>query len=71
MRCPGCGSEQTKCINTRPRGGTRYRRYTCQNCGRRFTTWEINASVIDEIWNAEKALNKLLNVATRGRRRTE
>lgn len=52
-------------------GGTRYRRYTCQNCGRRFTTWEINASVIDEIWNAEKALNKLLNVATRGRRRTE
>lgn len=60
MNCPGCGLEQTKCTNTRPRGETRYRRYTCQNCGRRFTTWEIHASVIDEIWKAEKVLNKLL-----------
>lgn len=60
MRCPMCGSEQTKCINTRPRGEIRYRRYTCLNCGRRFTTWEIYASVIEEILKVEKALNKML-----------
>ena len=40
MICPGCGSGSTICKDTRQRKRQRYRRYVCQACGRRFSTFE-------------------------------
>ena len=41
MRCPYCGHEESKVIDTAhdQRGGVRRRRH-CQNCGQRFNTYE-------------------------------
>ena len=43
MTCPKCGSEQTGCIDSRAGTRKRDRRYFCQNCGSRFTTYELYA----------------------------
>lgn len=41
MRCPFCGFEDTKVIDSRPSDGKKRRRRECINCGKRFTTYEI------------------------------
>lgn len=42
MKCPECGSEQTKVMDSRPTPfGRRWRRYKCQDCLARFTTKEL------------------------------
>ena len=42
MRCPSCGDETTRVIDTRVsrEGDEIRRRRTCEECGRRFTTRE-------------------------------
>lgn len=42
MRCPFCGSEDTKVLDSRPRenGYIIRRRRECKDCGKRFTTLE-------------------------------
>jgi transcriptional repressor NrdR len=42
MRCPWCGNEDSKVIDSRPAdgGGAIRRRRECLECGRRFTTFE-------------------------------
>lgn len=40
MRCPFCGFEDTKVIDSRPAEGRKRRRRECTNCGKRFTTYE-------------------------------
>jgi transcriptional repressor NrdR len=42
MRCPWCGHEESKVIDSRPAegGGAIRRRRQCLSCGRRFTTFE-------------------------------
>jgi transcriptional repressor NrdR len=42
MRCPWCGHEDTKVVDSRPaeHGVSIRRRRECPNCGRRFTTFE-------------------------------
>ncbi len=42
MKCPFCGSENTKVIDSRPveEGGSIRRRRLCGNCQKRFTTYE-------------------------------
>lgn len=40
MRCPFCGYEDTKVIDSRPAEGKKRRRRECTNCGKRFTTYE-------------------------------
>ncbi len=42
MKCPYCGSDNTKVIDSRPAddGGSIRRRRECDVCGRRFTTYE-------------------------------
>ena len=42
MRCPFCGAEDTKVINSRPTddNASIRRRRQCETCGRRFTTFE-------------------------------
>lgn len=41
MRCPFCGFEDTKVIDSRPADGKKRRRRECISCGKRFTTYEI------------------------------
>lgn len=42
MKCPYCGHADTKVIDSRPAddGGTIRRRRCCDECGKRFTTYE-------------------------------
>ena len=41
MRCPFCGFEDTKVIDSRPADGKKRRRRECSNCMKRFTTYEV------------------------------
>lgn len=41
MRCPWCGYEDTKVIDSRSVEGKKRRRRNCTQCGKRFTTYEI------------------------------
>ena len=41
MKCPFCGFEDTKVIDSRPSEEKKRRRRECTNCGKRFTTYEI------------------------------
>lgn len=62
MRCPYCGSWQTKIIDSRPNveGTKRARRYECQACSNRFNTAELHR---DEYVNIRKIQNKLNDIA--------
>ena len=40
MRCPWCGEEDTKVIDSRSVAGKKKRRRCCTKCGRRFNTLE-------------------------------
>lgn len=40
MKCPFCGAEDTKVIDSRPAEGTIRRRRQCEQCDKRFTTYE-------------------------------
>lgn len=41
VRCPFCGYEDTKVIDSRPSEGKKRRRRECTQCGKRFTTYEV------------------------------
>lgn len=41
MKCPFCGEEDSKVIDSRPAEDRKRRRRECQKCGKRFTTYEI------------------------------
>lgn len=47
MRCPWCGANDTKVVDSRPaeEGTTIRRRRACPSCGRRFTTFERTTGV--------------------------
>lgn len=40
MKCPFCGDEDTKVIDSRLIEGKKRRRRRCEGCGKRFTTYE-------------------------------
>jgi transcriptional repressor NrdR len=40
MRCPHCGHEQHKVVDTRDAGDSIRRRRECRSCGQRFTSYE-------------------------------
>ncbi|MGW4461363.1 ATP cone domain-containing protein [Micromonospora sp. NPDC004704] len=40
MKCPSCGSDQTRVKDSRPCGGETVRKRVCAACGRRFSTAE-------------------------------
>jgi len=48
MRCPICGGDETRVIDSRPadQGTAIRRRRQCPECGHRFTTYERNAPVV-------------------------
>ena len=41
MKCPFCGNEDSKVIDSRPIEDKKRRRRECQKCHKRFTTYEI------------------------------
>lgn len=41
MKCPFCGCEDTKVIDSRPSDEKKRRRRECPKCAKRFTTYEI------------------------------
>ena len=56
MRCPSCGDETTRVIDTRVsrEGDEIRRRRTCEECGRRFTTRERYELQIPKIIKADQ-----------------
>ena len=70
MKCPYCSSEETRVINSRPsdEGAAIRRRRECDDCHRRFTTYEraqFEALMVhkrsgrQEAFNPDKLLGKL------------
>ena len=45
MKCPECGFDDSKVIDSRPTDGKIRRRRECLSCTKRFTTYEIMESV--------------------------
>lgn len=41
MKCPFCGFNETKVVDSRPADEKKRRRRECSVCGKRFTTYEI------------------------------
>ena len=71
MKCPFCGTEDSKVIDSRPtdEGERIRRRRECLNCAKRFTTYEIIESLpiivikkdkSRETFNRDKLLNGIL-----------
>ena len=71
MKCPYCGYEESKVIDSRPtdEGERIRRRRECLNCQKRFTTYEIIESLpiivikkdkSREVFNRDKLLNGLM-----------
>ena len=59
MKCPFCSSENTRVIDSRPADDNNSirRRRLCDDCGKRFTTYQINQLVDEvetEIFNREE-----------------
>ena len=74
MKCPYCGFEESKVIDSRPtdEGERIRRRRECLNCSKRFTTYEIIESLpiivikkdkSREVFDREKLLNGLLRAS--------
>jgi transcriptional regulator NrdR family protein len=45
LDCPNCSSPLCRVVDSRPRENkdVRYRRHLCEECGHRFTTYEVRA----------------------------
>ena len=74
MKCPYCGFEESKVIDSRPtdEGERIRRRRECLNCQKRFTTYEIVESLpiivikkdkSREVFDREKLINGLLRAS--------
>ena len=74
MKCPFCGYEESKVIDSRPtdEGERIRRRRECLNCQKRFTTYEIIESLpiivvkkdrSREVFDRDKLLNGLLRAS--------
>jgi transcriptional repressor NrdR len=74
MRCPWCGHEDDKVVDSRPaeQGSAIRRRRECRSCGRRFTTFErveeLGLMVVKrdgsrEPWDREKMVSGIRKAA--------
>lgn len=67
MNCPHCNSPSTQVVDSRnTTDGKRRRRYSCYDCGKRFTTYEFFESMIDEeairAEERDKTFNEILKL---------
>ncbi|MCS7222494.1 MAG: transcriptional regulator NrdR [Anaerolineae bacterium] len=73
MRCPHCSGDDTRVVDTRAAGEGIRRRRQCQQCGRRFTTYERVAPELilikrdgrRESWDRQKVLNGIRIACTK------
>jgi len=73
MRCPHCGGIDTRVVDTRMAGDGIRRRRQCQQCHRRFTTYERVAPELTlikrdgrrESWDRQKVLNGIRIACTK------
>lgn len=74
MKCPECGCEESKVIDSRPTENKVRRRRECTKCGTRFTTYEIIEEVplmvikkdhSIEPFDREKLVDRLLRAAVK------
>ena len=73
MRCPYCGSEELKVIDSRSAGDAAIRRRRqCEECGKRFTTYEkietlplmvVKKDKSREAFDRDKLINRVLRSA--------
>ena len=73
MRCPYCGSEELKVIDSRSAGDAAIRRRRqCEECGKRFTTYEkietlplmvVKKDNSREAFDRDKLINRVLRSA--------
>ena len=64
--CPHCGEWcVSRVFNTRPVGNSIYRRRKCMNCGKRFTTYEIDANTFKELSKNLDILSRIQNIIKR------
>lgn len=76
MRCPYCGSRQTKTVDSRTVGrDRRRRRYECYDCKERFTTYEYHeedSGAFDALVTREEKrkeiFNQIIELAQTGRK---
>lgn len=66
MKCPFCGFEETKVIDSRPTDEKIRRRRECLNCEKRFTTYEVVETMPLVVIKKDKSReifdrNKLMN----------
>ncbi|RPF48306.1 transcriptional repressor NrdR [Hydrogenoanaerobacterium saccharovorans] len=66
MKCPFCGYEETKVIDSRPTDEKIRRRRECLNCEKRFTTYEVVETMPLVVIKKDKSRemfdrNKLMN----------
>lgn len=74
MKCPECGCEESKVIDSRPTENKVRRRRECMDCGFRFTTYEIIEEIplmvikkdnTIEPFDREKLVDKLCRAAVK------
>ena len=44
IKCPACGHQRSRVVDTRAQGARIYRRRECLHCGHRYTTYEYRAA---------------------------
>ena len=66
MKCPTCGSLQTRTINSRlTADGKTKRRHSCRNCKVRFSTIEVVVEEYEDLKDLEASVKKLLDLANK------
>jgi len=53
-KCLRCGKGPVSTIDSRHDGTWRYRRKSCRNCGYRWATYEIPASMMNDLLDCHK-----------------
>ena len=60
MKCPECGFDDSKVIDSRPTDGKIRRRRECLSCKCRFTTYEIVENIPLMVIKKDNSLQKLI-----------
>ena len=60
--CPNCGKKTSKAKESRKVFDGVRRRYSCSSCGHRYTTYEVDSALYDELRNLRSKINKLQQI---------
>lgn len=60
--CPNCGKKTSKAKESRKVFDGVRRRYSCFSCDHRYTTYEVDSALYDELRNLRSKINKLQQI---------